>query len=232
MGLTYLTDEEIQVFFRVIQSPRDKLIFRLMLFQGLRVSEVVGETLDYWSKNGKRIKISLIPKGKTYEPNKNFKIGDDTYCHHQTVIEGMYWQDVDWNNGVFRVKGKGKKVRMNWLNDVVRNEMVHFALLMHPGKDIRFLVGKIFDIEPPQVRVLCRQYAKEAGIQRPVHPHLFRHTFSTAFLKDGGDISELKEILGHSSLMTTEKYLKKSPDEIIKKMQQTGDNFTKRGWID
>ncbi len=46
-----------------------------------------------------------------------------------------------------------------------------------------------------------------AGLSRRVHCHLFRHAFSTAFLTNGGAIHELKELLGHASIETTEQYL-------------------------
>lgn len=46
-----------------------------------------------------------------------------------------------------------------------------------------------------------------AGLSRRVHPHLFRHAFASAFLMNGGAIHELKELMGHASIQTTEVYL-------------------------
>ncbi len=46
-----------------------------------------------------------------------------------------------------------------------------------------------------------------AGLSRRVHPHLFRHAFASAFLLNGGAIHELKELMGHASIQTTEVYL-------------------------
>jgi integrase len=46
-----------------------------------------------------------------------------------------------------------------------------------------------------------------AGLSKRVHPHLFRHSFATAFLMQGGAIHELQSLLGHASLETTKVYL-------------------------
>lgn len=48
---------------------------------------------------------------------------------------------------------------------------------------------------------------ESAGLSRRVHPHLFRHAFASAFLMNGGAIHELKELMGHASIQTTEVYL-------------------------
>ncbi|EQB71218.1 MAG: hypothetical protein AMDU1_APLC00032G0039 [Thermoplasmatales archaeon A-plasma] len=53
---------------------------------------------------------------------------------------------------------------------------------------------------------MIRNAARSAGIQKKVTPHVLRHTFATAILRNGGDIRFIQQLLGHASLNTTEIY--------------------------
>ena len=54
---------------------------------------------------------------------------------------------------------------------------------------------------------MMKKYTKLAGIDRNITPHMFRHSFATYLIEEGVDISCVKEILGHSSIKTTQIYV-------------------------
>jgi len=56
------------------------------------------------------------------------------------------------------------------------------------------------------VQILIRKYARAAGIENAVHPHLLRHPFATHMLDGGADLRVVQELLGHTNLSTTQIY--------------------------
>jgi integrase/recombinase XerD len=54
---------------------------------------------------------------------------------------------------------------------------------------------------------MTSRYARRAGIERKVWPHLLRHTFATSLLEEGFNIAEVQELMRHSNIQTTSVYL-------------------------
>ena len=107
--------------------------------------------------------------------------------------------------------GKGHKERLLRLGSTARKELWRYLLI----RDVKLPAGERHIFLSEEMRPLTRnglgqmiaRRGKEAGIANVrCSPHTFRHTMATSFLRNGGDISSLQTILGHSSLEMVRNY--------------------------
>lgn len=57
------------------------------------------------------------------------------------------------------------------------------------------------------IRLMLHKYTRNAGIKRNITPHMFRHSFATYLIEEGVDVSCVQQILGHTSIKTTQIYI-------------------------
>ncbi|NPA15926.1 MAG: site-specific tyrosine recombinase XerD [Deferribacteres bacterium] len=114
-------------------------------------------------------------------------------------------EDIDFNRGLLRVKGKGSKERM-----VPIGEEAFFWLKRHlenrKAGTFIFTSKRGNPLSRQRVWQLIKEYAKRAGIIKKVSPHTLRHSFATHILLKGADLRVIQELLGHASIKTTEIY--------------------------
>ncbi|MEO0139349.1 MAG: site-specific tyrosine recombinase/integron integrase [candidate division WOR-3 bacterium] len=122
--------------------------------------------------------------------------------------------DVSLENTLVRVVGKGNKERIIPFYKRVRDLLVKYLEEAYPkiskGKPYLFPNYKGDRMSRIGGWKIVKEYATIAGLGYKVHPHVLRHTFATHMLLGGCDIRTLQELLGHSSITTTERYLKVS----------------------
>ena len=114
--------------------------------------------------------------------------------------------DIDFNNRRIVVCGKGNKERIVYYGEYAE-EVMHEYLDSLPFKSkYLFLNSRGEQITDRGMRYIIDNIMKKLSIKVHVTPHVLRHTFATDMLNNGCDIRVVQELLGHSSLKTTEVY--------------------------
>ena len=138
-------------------------------------------------------------------------------------ISNLKIQDIDLDNGIIKLFGKGSKERYVQIGSPEVLELVkeYYRLNQQEiDKSGFFFVnrqGKRFSEQ--SIRRMIRKYSCQAGISIHITPHMFRHSVATYLLEEGVDIMYIQKILGHSSIKTTQIYLhiaSKKQMEILK----------------
>lgn len=122
--------------------------------------------------------------------------------------------DIDFNEQLVRVLGKGRKERIVPVGGPARRAVLAW-LQARPG----FLPGGLEAatrplfigrggkrLTPRAIQLRVSAWAKRQGLDVNVHPHLFRHSFATHLLESSGDLRAIQELLGHANLSTTQVY--------------------------
>lgn len=119
--------------------------------------------------------------------------------------------DIDSERMVIRIRGgKGRKDREVMLSEKLLEELrEHWR--RHKPKEWLFPGGKWHNSSRPITSKVvwhaCHEAAKRAGLEKKVHPHIFRHCFATHLLEAGTDLRTIQMLLGHRDLEETTIYL-------------------------
>ena len=119
-------------------------------------------------------------------------------------LSNLKEEDVHLEDRYIKVMGKGSKERMLPLGAKCHRAMLHYYYHfrpepLHTGINTFFLTLDGYPLTSKAVKSLVARLSKSAEVSR-LHPHLFRHTYATYFLINGGDLLLLKQNLGHTSL--------------------------------
>lgn len=125
-----------------------------------------------------------------------------------TETTNVKLSDIDWNDRSLLVLGKGNKTRRVYFS--VKAKLLLEAYLNQRKGDCDHLFiserAPYLPINKDQIEKIIRTISKRTDIEKPVTPHVLRHTFATQALSRGMDITIIQQLLGHESINTTQIY--------------------------
>ncbi len=137
-------------------------------------------------------------------------------------LAGLNVGDLDSQSGVMRVFGKGSKERLVPIGekavaaiDTYRDALAEECGIGRPPKGAMFLNKNLGRLTTRSIARVVDKLARACGLAVPVSPHALRHTFATHMLDGGADLRAVQELLGHSSLSTTQRYTHVSIDRLM-----------------
>lgn len=128
-------------------------------------------------------------------------------------IVGLRMEDVYLREGFLRCIGKGNRERIVPINDSAARKLQEYLqeqrpqlVRTRPDCPYVFVSRGGRKLTRERVWLIIRFYARRAGISGKVSPHVLRHSFATHLLEGGADLRLVQELLGHSSIGTTQQY--------------------------
>ena len=127
-------------------------------------------------------------------------------------LVNLQQQSLYLEAGFVRIFGKGSKERLvpvgdsaiNWISQY--RSGLRLSLVKRNSDDYLFLNSRGKKLSRMAIYSMVQHYAQLAGIEKKISPHTFRHTFATHLLEGGADLRSVQEMLGHSSIVTTQIY--------------------------
>lgn len=133
--------------------------------------------------------------------------------------------DIDLNEQILRVVGKGSKERIVPFYDEAKLHLETYLKKVRPKKvdnnnSICFLNNNGKQLTTRGVQYILDKVVLKSGLLLKVHPHMFRHSFATHLLDNGADLRVVQELLGHSNLSTTQIYTHVTSENLKKTYQK------------
>lgn len=153
----------------------------------------IEKNYKYWLRDIAVIEILFATGARVYE------------------ISNIREDSVNLNTGLIKIMGKGGKERYIQVSseeilDLLKKYYQHNAVAIKRS-GFFFVNCRGNKFAEQSIRLMLKKYTRLAGIERNITPHMFRHSFATYLIEEEVDISYVQQILGHSSIKTTQIYI-------------------------
>ncbi len=134
-------------------------------------------------------------------------------------------EDLDFESERVRVDGKGGKIRLVPVGEPAQKALDRYLASARPALEddqaetALFISRRGRRLSPSDIRRRLDGWVREAALAGRVSPHALRHSFATHLLEGGADLRSIQELLGHSSVSTTQIYTRVEPSRLRKQYQ-------------
>ena len=162
------------------------------------------------------------------------EISSKTGKRNQCIIEVLYGcglrvselidikiSNINFKENYIKVTGKGNKTRFvplaNYTAELIQEyikEIQSECKVTKKHEDTLFLNSRGTNMSRVVVFLIIKELTDKAGVSKKISPHTFRHSFATHLLQNGADLRFIQEMLGHSSITTTEVYTHLKNEEL------------------
>src|ERR1019366_7549434 len=146
---------------------------------------------------------------------------------------GLRVEDIDFNEQIVRVRGKGKKERLVPIGEpALKTIQNYWAALLEPPTGMQPMfradTSKVAPLSPLQLSRRLKNYLIIAGLDPALTPHKLRHSYATHLLDAGADLRSVQELLGHAHLITTQVYTHVTTE----RLKKAYDAAPPRAWLE
>ena len=198
----------LKSYYKYLQKTKQILVSPLLKHQALKVAKRV--QVPFSEKEIESV-LSISEEKNDFETVRNKLIVELLYSTgmRRSELSNLKTSDIDFNNQTVKVLGKRNKERyIPLLNSVLISlkEYQNFRLDIKTNESYLLLTKKGKKIYDTLVYRIINNYFSTVSSKVKKSPHVIRHSFATHLLNEGADLNSVKELLGHSSLASTQVY--------------------------
>lgn len=129
-------------------------------------------------------------------------------------ISNLKIRNIDLSTNTIYIFGKGSKERIMCIGEHITELIKQYLDIRKFNSEYVFTNKLGNNYSEQSIRNMVNDYTKAVGVEMHITPHMFRHTFATALLDEDVDIRYIQQLLGHSSIVTTQIYTHISTNKI------------------
>ncbi|KOY50501.1 Tyrosine recombinase XerC [Polaribacter dokdonensis DSW-5] len=206
----------LKSFYKFLQKSNQITVSPLQKHKALKVAKKV--QVPFSTKEVKSV-LDAVSISNDFVSVRNKLIVELFYSTgiRRAELINIKLMDIDSNKGVLKVLGKRNKERLVPILKSVLNTLETYLIersKIVKNSDFLFITEKGNKIYETLVYRVINSYFSKVSSKVKKSPHILRHSFATHLLNEGADLNSVKELLGHTSLASTQVYTHNSLDAI------------------